>query len=132
MTTAEEKLDRLLRLLPQVVQDSDAFAGRPLQALLRVLGEQLTVVEDDITGLYENWFVETCDEWVLPYIGELVGVRPLPAAGRGVWPTPAPCTRGGSTPGRSRTGGGRARHFCSRNWPATWPGGRRGWSSSGT
>ena len=71
--------DRLLHLLPQVIQDSDALTGRALQALLRVLGGQLGVVEDDVVGLLENWFVETCDEWALPYLGELVGVRPVPS-----------------------------------------------------
>jgi hypothetical protein len=25
--------------------------------------------------LYENWFVETCEDWVVPYIGDLVGYR---------------------------------------------------------
>ncbi|HZS41475.1 MAG TPA: hypothetical protein VFF06_31815, partial [Polyangia bacterium] len=24
---------------------------------------------------YENWFIETCDEWVVPYIGDLLAVR---------------------------------------------------------
>ena len=34
-------------------------------------------------GLYDDWFVETCAEWVLPYIGDLLGVqglRPVPGA----------------------------------------------------
>ena len=29
--------------------------------------------------LYDNWFIETCDEWVVPYIGDLLGVRPIRA-----------------------------------------------------
>lgn len=49
----------------------------PLGALLSVIGGQLQVMEADIAGLYENWFIETCDEWVIPYIGDLLGVRGL-------------------------------------------------------
>jgi hypothetical protein len=44
---------------------------------LSVLAEQAGVVEDDITRRYENWFIETCDEWVVPYIGDLLGVGGL-------------------------------------------------------
>ena len=50
-------------------------------ALLRVIGEQVDVVEDDIARLYDNWFIETCDDWVVPYIGDLVGYRPVHEAG---------------------------------------------------
>ena len=59
----------------------DADQGYPLRALLRVVGEQAVVVEQDIAGLYENWFIETCDEWVVPYIGELLGTPGLSPSG---------------------------------------------------
>src|SRR5262249_33225136 len=55
----------------------DAERGEPLRALIAVIAEQAAVMEDDITRLYENWFIETCDEWVVPYIGDLLGVRGL-------------------------------------------------------
>lgn len=31
-------------------------------------------------ALYENWFIETCEEWVVPYIGDLLAVRDLNVA----------------------------------------------------
>jgi len=65
--------DRLYVLLPYVYRERDAEKGYPLRAILRVIAEQVEVVEDDIARLYENWFIETCDDWVVPYIGELVG-----------------------------------------------------------
>src|SRR5262249_37758231 len=34
-------------------------------------------VEKDIAGLYENWFIETCADWVVPYIGALIGYTPV-------------------------------------------------------
>ncbi|HYQ15776.1 MAG TPA: hypothetical protein VEQ58_08465, partial [Polyangiaceae bacterium] len=52
-----------------------------LRALLRVIGEQVDVVEDDIRGLYSNWFIETCEDWVVPYIADLIGYEPASALG---------------------------------------------------
>ena len=64
--------------------------GYPLKALLRVIGEQVDLVEQDIAALYDNWFIETCDDWVVPYIGSLIdyqagarGRRAHAGAGRG-------------------------------------------------
>src|SRR5437899_7558017 len=68
-------LDRLFQLLPAEYRLRDAGQGGPLQALLQVIAEQVRVVDDDVAQLYANWFVETCDEWVVPYIGDLVGYR---------------------------------------------------------
>ena len=73
--------DYLYQLLPQVHRTQDALRGAPLRALLQVITEQVNVVEDDIGQLYENWFIETCEDWVVPYIGELVGYRPVLDAG---------------------------------------------------
>ena len=48
---------------------------------LSVISEQVNLVEDDIAQLYENWFIETCEDWVVPYIGDLVGYEPIHEAG---------------------------------------------------
>lgn len=69
--------DRLYSLLPEVYQLRDAGEGEPLKKLLGVLASQLALVEEDIEQLYANWFIETCAEWVTPYIGDLLGVRGL-------------------------------------------------------
>jgi hypothetical protein len=82
-------LDRLYRLLPVVYRQRDEELDGPLRDLLRVVSEQVNVVEDNIRQLYENWFIETCQDWVVPYIGELIGFTPVQAAGE---------------PGRSGTG----------------------------
>ncbi len=73
--------DRLYELLPVIYRQRDAEQGYPLQALLRVIAGQVNVVEADIDQLYENWFIETCQDWVVPYIGELIGYRPVHEAG---------------------------------------------------
>jgi len=72
--------DRLYDLLPAVHRLRDADRGYPLRALLQVISEQVNVVDADIAQLYENWFIETCQDWVIPYIGDLVGYTPLYAA----------------------------------------------------
>lgn len=67
--------EELYALLPAVYRVRDAEFGNPLKALVTVLADQAGVMEKDIARLYDNWFIETCDEWVVPYIGDLLGVR---------------------------------------------------------
>ena len=72
--------DRLYELLPVVYRMRDAEQGYPLRDLLRVLATQAEVLEQDIAQLYDNWFIETCDDWAVPYIGDLLGYALLPEA----------------------------------------------------
>ena len=81
--------DRLYSLLPAVHRSRDEQAGHPLRELLRVIQEQVDVVEDDVRGLYDNWFVETAEDWVVPYLGDLVGYRPVAEAGDPASASPA-------------------------------------------
>jgi hypothetical protein len=74
--------DRLFNLLPLAHRERDAAEGFPLRALLRIIGEQAGHVEQDIRGLYEDLFIETCRPWVIPYIGDLVSNRLLFDASR--------------------------------------------------
>jgi hypothetical protein len=70
-------------LLPVIHRLRDAERGLPLRALLEVTETELAQLRDDVDGLYDDWFVETCAQWVLPYIGDLLGVqglRPVPGA----------------------------------------------------
>jgi hypothetical protein len=69
--------ESLYELLPAIERIRDAEQGYPLRSLLAVLAEQAEVLEQDIQGLYENWFIETCAAWLVPYIGDLVGNRPI-------------------------------------------------------
>ena len=73
--------DRLFELLPAFHRSRDAEQGYPLRALLRVINEQVCVVENDIAQLRDDWFIETCADWAVAYIGDLVGYQPVPAAG---------------------------------------------------
>ena len=80
-TPPDPRIDRLYRNLPAIYRIRDAEYGYPLQALLRTISEQVNVVEDDIAHLYDNWFIETADDWAVPYIADLLGFRPATTAG---------------------------------------------------
>jgi len=73
----------LFGLLPDHFRIRDADQGRPLQALMGLLASELGLIEQDIDQLYDNWFVETCEEWAIPYIAQLVGARTLRSFGQG-------------------------------------------------
>lgn len=72
--------DRLYDLLPVVYRLRDAEQGHPLRDLLRVFARQADMLEQDIARLHDNWFIETCADWVVPYIGDLLGYTLLPEA----------------------------------------------------
>lgn len=69
--------DKLYELLPAIIRLRDLERGEPLRALVAVLAGQGRLVEEDLQRLYDNLFIETCDDWVVPYLGDLLGVRGL-------------------------------------------------------
>jgi hypothetical protein len=80
---------RLLNLLPALyrLRDAEVAAAQgipgttanpavgPLEALLTLVAEQLAIVADDLDQLYDDQFIETCAQWVIPYIGDLIGYQ---------------------------------------------------------
>jgi hypothetical protein len=79
--TLDPRIDRLYRLLPAIYRMRDAEQQYPLQSLLRVIAEQVNIVEDDIAQLYEDWFIETAEDWAVPYLADLIGYRRVAEAG---------------------------------------------------
>lgn len=72
------ELDRkLYALLPAIHRARDQERDQSLRALLGVLAEQLAVIEENLQQLSDDQFIETCAEWVVPYIGDLIGYRSL-------------------------------------------------------
>ncbi|RAP78311.1 phage tail protein [Paenibacillus montanisoli] len=77
-------VDRLYQLLPAIyrirdIEQGDGIKGGPLRELLGVIAEEVSVIEGNLTQLYDDQFIETCAEWVVPYLGDLLGVRSLQA-----------------------------------------------------
>lgn len=84
LTPAElAELAALQALVPPLSSDQQAQlnglmakASRgPLQSLLMLVEEQLAVVAEDLDQLYDDQFIETCAQWVIPYIGDLIGYQ---------------------------------------------------------
>lgn len=73
-------------LMPAVhrIRDSEAAGAGALRALLTLVEQELARLREDVDGLYDNWFVETCEEWVVPYLADLLGVQGLASAPAGV------------------------------------------------
>jgi hypothetical protein len=83
---------RLYARVPGHYRVYDAEQGRPLEALLRVIAEQAATIRQDLDTLWDSFFIETCDDWVVAYIGALVGTnllaRPVGQSNRlDVWNT---------------------------------------------
>ncbi len=64
--------NRLYNLLPAIYRERDADLNYPLRGLLNLIGNQAGLIDADLEQLYNNLFIETCDSWVIPYIGDLV------------------------------------------------------------
>ncbi len=67
----------LYKLLPYLYLLRDADQGYPLRALLDIIAGQADITKRNIDGLWDDFFIETCSEWVIPYIGDLVGNNPI-------------------------------------------------------
>jgi hypothetical protein len=69
---------KLWQLLPAVYRTMDAAVPGvpgPLQELMNRIGAQTATVRRSIDRLWENQSIETCDDWVVPYIGDLLATR---------------------------------------------------------
>lgn len=49
----------------------------PLVSLISVLAEQVAALQENVDQLYDDQFIETCADWVVPYIGDLIGYQML-------------------------------------------------------
>lgn len=70
---------KLWGLLPAFYRTMDAPNGEtgPLHALLDRIGAETATIRRSIDRLWENQSIETCDDWVVPYIGDLLATRLL-------------------------------------------------------
>lgn len=76
--------DTLFRLLPSIyrIRDAEQVPPEPLRALFSVFAEEIAAMEENVEQLYDDLFIETCADWAVPYIGDLIGHEPLHALGR--------------------------------------------------
>ena len=69
--------ETMYQRLPAIHRIRDAKQGYPLRELLSVIAEQVAAMEENLEQLYDDQFIETCAQWVAPYIGDLIGYRTL-------------------------------------------------------
>src|SRR6185369_5933603 len=69
---------KLWMLLPAIYRslDSETFdkAG-PLEELVGRIGAQAAIVRRSIDRLWEDQSIESCDDWVIAYIGDLLATN---------------------------------------------------------
>jgi len=76
--------DALYALLPAFIRMRDQTEGTgSLQALVGVIAGQAQVISNALDQLYDDQFIETCELWAVPYIGDLIGFAPLRPLGPG-------------------------------------------------
>jgi hypothetical protein len=71
--------EKLWQLVPEVYRNEDGRAARPgvLRGIVELIGAEAARTRRSIDRLWEDQHVETADDWAVPYIGDLVGVRPV-------------------------------------------------------
>jgi len=73
--------ERLWELIPSVYRHEDGIAERPgtLRAFIELIAEQVAVLRRGHDRLWDDAFIDLCDDWAVPYLGDLVGTRMVSA-----------------------------------------------------
>lgn len=74
---AQDFAQRLYARIPGHYRAYDAERGQPLLALITVVAAQVANLRQDLDSLWDGFFIETCADWAVPYIGALVGTHLL-------------------------------------------------------
>ncbi len=75
----EEKRVPLYERLPEIYRTKDAEPPAPyhLRSFLALVEEAFGHIDSNIEALYHDLFIETAADWVVPYIGDLLGTSHL-------------------------------------------------------
>ena len=68
----------LYSLLPPIYQEYDTKENNVLQEFLKIIASQAAALRQDIDSLLKNFFINSCDEWVIPYIADLIAAKVVP------------------------------------------------------
>jgi hypothetical protein len=78
-------VEKLWEMIPAVYRDADGDltnGGGVLRSLVSVLAEQAAIVRRSADRVWEDQFIETCDDWAVPYVGDLLATRMVSALDR--------------------------------------------------
>jgi hypothetical protein len=70
--------DKLWNLLPAIYRalDTDAFdRNGPLREMVNRIGAQAAILRRSMDRMWEDQSIETCDDWVIPYIADLLATN---------------------------------------------------------
>jgi hypothetical protein len=70
--------DKLWNMIPAIYRtlDTDSFnSNGPLREMVNRIGASAAVLRRSIDRLWEDQSIETCDDWVIPYIGDLLATN---------------------------------------------------------
>ncbi len=74
----------LFERLPEIyrTRDAEQTPANQLRAYLAAVEASFGAIHDNIGQLYEDLFIDTCDDWVIPYIADLLGTTHLKGEAR--------------------------------------------------
>jgi hypothetical protein len=85
-TTADDNYaryyaEKLWELVPSLHRHEDGVAERPgtLRAFVELIAEQAALLRRSHDRLWDDAFIDLCDDWAVPYIGDLVATRMVSA-----------------------------------------------------
>jgi hypothetical protein len=69
----------LFERLPEIyrIKDAELIPPNQLRDYLALVEAAYGAIHENIEALYHDLFIETCDDWVIPYIGDLLGTSHL-------------------------------------------------------
>jgi len=70
--------------LPEIyrIRDAEQFPPDQLRAYLRAFEHAFGAIHENIEALYHDLFIDTCDDWVIPYLADLLGTTHLQGEAR--------------------------------------------------
>jgi hypothetical protein len=73
--------EKLWAMIPELYRNEDGLATRPnvLRSILELLANEAAQTRRGHDRLWDDAFIELCDNWAVPYIGDLLGTRLLGA-----------------------------------------------------
>ena len=73
--------EKLWEWIPEVYRDADGQDDNPgkgtLRALIELIAGQAAVMRRDVDRLWDDQQITLADDWAVPYIGDLLGTRPV-------------------------------------------------------
>ena len=69
--------EKLWEMIPSVYRHEDGLGTPPdvLRALVEVLAKQAAILRRSHDRLWDDQFIDLCEDWAVPYLGDLVGTR---------------------------------------------------------